>query len=163
MEQCLGKHCAHPFFACLAQGETGNNDCPTTFACLGQYEDKIFSIANKCFANATSDAQKQLATFFGCGQEPKTESCFEPIAACYGSGELDCVETVKCTSACKQGDDVCGFECLGKATPKAQQKLDTLWDCIYQKCSDCNGPYGCGETCHTKLCQQEHLACILDP
>lgn len=163
MEQCLGKQCAHPFFACLAQGETGSNDCPSTFACLGQYEDKIFSIANKCFANATSDAQKQLATFFGCGQEPKTESCFEPIAACYGSGELDCVETVKCTSACKEGDDVCGFECLGNATPKAQQKLDTLWDCIYQKCSDCSGPFGCGETCHTKLCQQEQLACILDP
>ena len=164
VERCLGKACATPFFACLSQGETGTNTCPTTFACLSKYEDKLFSIANKCFANATSTAQNQLATFFACGAEPQTESCINHIAACFGpSGKLGCLQVIQCAeTTCAKGDEVCGFECIGKGSPSAVAKLDALWDCSLKKCSDCQGPNGCGDACTNVQCKTEQTACVLD-
>ncbi len=163
VERCLGRECASPFFACISQGETGTNGCPETFACLDKYEDKLFSIATKCFANATSQAQQQLAGFFACG-EAKQEGCVDHIAACYGPpGTLSCLKVIECADkTCPKGDDVCGFGCIGKGTPAATKKLDALWDCSVKQCSDCAGPKGCGDSCMQKHCNKEQLACVLD-
>ena len=164
VDKCLSKRCATPFFACLSQGEKGTNDCPATFSCLTKYEDKLFSIANKCFANATAKAQVQLATFFACGADPQTEGCIDHIAACFGPpGKLGCLDVIQCADKnCTKGDEVCGFQCIGKGTSTAVAKLDKLWDCSLAKCSDCAGPNGCGDACTNKYCSVEQMTCITD-
>ena len=160
IEACMGKHCAFPLFACITQGETGTKGCPDTFKCLKQYDEKIISIANKCFAPATAKAQKQLADFFACGVQPQSDSCFDQLNACYGSGNASCLGMIQCSEACPEGDEICGFQCFGQGSPKAQQQLDALWDCIFANCSDCGGPNGCSDACHSKFCQKQQTTCI---
>jgi hypothetical protein len=161
IQQCMGKHCSFPLFACLSQGETGTNGCPATFECLQGYKDKIISIASKCFATATAPAQKQLAAFFSCGQPPQSETCFDQLSACYGSGSVSCLGIIQCTQACAKGDDLCNFECFGQGSPKGQAQLNALWDCMFAHCSNCAGPDGCGEACHAKFCQKEQVTCLV--
>jgi len=157
MEQCRSKKCAYPLFACASEGESGKNNCPTTFACMQKYDNKFFSMAFHCFGTASPMAKKQLAEFFACGTEPQTDSCFDQIAACYGpQGNLTCNEAIQCSEACPNGDDVCGFECIGKADADGQKKLDALWDCIVAKCQ------GQGDPCISKECPLEVADCIDD-
>ena len=157
VEQCRGKHCAYPLFACASEGVSGSQDCPTTFACMQTYENKFFSMAFHCFGKASAPAKKQLAEFFACGTEPQTDSCFDQIAACYGpTGNLTCGETIACSDNCPPGDDVCGFECIGKADADAQLKLDALWDCIIANCQ------GQPDSCISQKCPLQTTDCITD-
>ncbi len=168
VQECLGKHCAYPFFACLTEGEGGQNDCPTTLQCLEkpEYKDKIFKIATHCFGNAKHAAQKQVADFFACGQEPQTKSCFGEIATCYNTANptASCSATIGCADICdKQGKgEACVFECIGKADADAVKLLDAVQQCQLDNCQDCNGPKGCGDSCSGKYCSAHWGACMAD-
>ena len=168
VQKCLGKHCAYPFFACLTEGEGGNNGCPTTLQCLEkpEYKDKIFSIATFCFGNAKHASQKQVADFFSCGQQPQTKSCFGEIAKCYDSPDASasCSATIACADACNKQNkgEPCVFECVGGGDADAIKLLDAVQDCQLQNCQDCAGPKGCGDSCGGTYCAAQWGACMAD-
>ncbi len=158
LEQCRGKNCAYPLFACASEGESGKSDCQATFSCMQKYDNKFFSMAFYCFGNASPAAKKQMAEFFACGTEPQTDGCLDQIAACYGpAGKATCKETIECSNKCPQPDnDTCFFDCIGKVDADGLKKLDTLWDCIIEKCN------GQGEACIGQKCQLEAADCFND-
>ena len=135
IESCLFKNCTFEFMSCIASGESGPLGCPETFKCLEdpKHKDKFQTISLKCFGAATINAQKQLASFWACGQEPQVDSCLDQIATCFGTnGKATCLQTIQCSEACK--DEVCNFECIGKADKDGQAKLDALSDCAGKNC-----------------------------
>jgi hypothetical protein len=168
IQQCLGKRCAYPFFACLTEGEGGKNDCPTTLACLEspEYKDKIFKIATHCFGNAQHLAQKQVADFFACSQAPQTSACFSQIQKCYDNknATTSCNKTIQCFEKCEKDNkgEPCTFGCIGSADAEAVKLLDAVQQCQLDNCNDCNGPKGCADTCTEKWCKNEWLACSVD-
>jgi hypothetical protein len=160
LEQCAIKACPLDWLSCLSNASTGDQTCGQMLDCANAYDGKWASIIAFCFAEASAEAQQDLAVYLSCVSEPVTESCIDEAAACVGStGNATCQETVACTEGC--GDDVCYYDCIEAATPAAQSQLAGLADCLTQQCGFCGGDEACEQQCLFSQCGGAAAACFL--
>ncbi len=167
MESCVGKYCAAPFLACTSNGAQGTQSCSDAWQCSKQYPDKLLTISAKCYSAASAKAQQQFSAVIGCVSKPQTKGCIPEINACFSAGAAataSCSSSLTCINGCNN-DEICGFTCIGQASPAATALIDAIWACSLNvctpKCAGSSDP-ACQDDCMKSDCQSEFVQCLVN-
>ena len=167
MDNCIAKYCAAPFLACTSNGAQGPQSCADAWKCSKQFPDKLLTISAKCYAAATAEAQQKFSAVIGCVSKPQTKGCIPEVSACFSAGTAataSCSSTLTCMNACNS-DEICGFGCMGQASPAAVQLVDAIWNCSLAVCTPkCVGSSdpACQDDCMKSECQSQLVQCLVN-
>ena len=160
LDDCMNERCLGPVLACLDDGKTGDQLCPSISGCMDNcsiLKPEPFKCMNACVNTLDAKAKAQLNALTKCMAENKgdMDKCFGEVATCMTAGKTGdkpCGYLMQCMDGCdeKDGDDgACTFKCLAELTAEGQALFGKMLeaDCMGDdEGGDEGGPQGeCGK------------------
>ncbi len=160
--------------ACDGFGRCDNDLCPTwtceqVLDCIEMCPYKDALCEADCYLRTHANALEPLhalgwCLYTGC-EETLTgyaspcgqENCADLVDECKAgnSGTKNCRAAYDCTAECEVGDRWCWADCYESGTPEAQVRIEQLWACFEEKCTETPAlsfEDGCGwQECATEI------------
>ena len=162
--------------ACKSNGSCDNDTCKTlscedTYECLVGCGESDQGCQVDCWSAGTDGALDSLNLMFKCMadnceglsdsayQQCVQDHCEAQIDACLpvGTGSMSCADVYDCRVECGQEDE-CNYACYESGTAGAQAVMDTMFDCMSDKCGGL--PDDQYSACVFEQCEAEIYSCM---